>query len=77
MCDALKLLKNYLENMNQNKNIRILTISDGELHDQEETVNFSQEIVNLIKLKNLNVNSQAIRFFSSSTKISFSLFSLF
>ena len=66
MCDALKLLKNYLENMNQNKNVRILTISDGELHDQEETVNFSQEIVNLIKLKNLNVNSQAIRFFSSS-----------
>ncbi len=66
MCDALKLLKNYLENINKNKNIRILTISDGELHDQEETVNFSQEIVNLIKLKNLNVNSQAIRFFSSS-----------
>lgn len=63
MCDALKLLKNYLENMNQNKNIRILTISDGELHDQEETVNFSQEIVNLIKLKNLNVNSQAYKIF--------------
>jgi hypothetical protein len=66
MKNALKLLKDYLENINLNKNIRILTISDGELHDQEETINFSQEIVNLIKLKNLNVNSQAIRFFTSS-----------
>ena len=63
---ALKNLKNFLEKYNKNKNVRILTISDGELFDQEETVNYSNEVVNVIKKNNLLVNSQAIRFFTSS-----------
>ena len=63
---ALKNLKNFLEKYNTNKNVRILAISDGELFDQEETVKYSNEIVNVIKQNNLLVNSQAIRFFTSS-----------
>ncbi len=66
MKTALENLKNFLENYNLNKNIRILTISDGELFDQEETVKYSNEVVNVIKSKDLLVNSQAIRFFTSS-----------
>ena len=66
MKTALENLKNFLENYNLNKNIRILTISDGELFDQEETVKYSNEVVDVIKKKDLLVNSQAIRFFTSS-----------
>ena len=63
---ALENLKKFLEKYNTNKNVRILAISDGELFDQEETVKYSNEIVNVIKQNNLLVNSQAIRFFTSS-----------
>ena len=49
MQPALENLKNFLEKYNINKNIRILTISDGELFDQEETVNYSNQVVNSIK----------------------------
>jgi len=66
MKTALGKLKYYLENINLNKNIRILAISDGELHDQKDTVTYSSEIVDIIKEKKLLVNSQAIRFFTSS-----------
>ena len=68
MQPALENLKNFLEKYNINKNIRILTISDGELFDQEETVNYSNQVVNSIKKNNLLVNSQAIRFFTSSSQ---------
>ena len=66
MKPALEILKSFLENYNLNQNIRILTISDGELFDQVDTVIYSNEIVNVIKNKNLLVNSQAIRFFTSN-----------
>jgi hypothetical protein len=68
MTPALENLKNFLENFNINKNIRILTISDGELFDQENTVKYSNEVVKVIKQKDLLVNSQAIRFFTSSSQ---------
>ena len=68
MRPALENLKNFLENFNTNKNIRIITISDGELFDQENTVKYSNEVVNVIKQKDLLVNSQAIRFFTSSSQ---------
>ncbi len=50
---------------NQNSSYRILTLSDGELHDSRETSNTASEYYNKIKGK-YNINSQAIRFFSSS-----------
>ena len=68
MKPALVNLKNFLEKNNMNKNVRILTISDGDLFDQEETVKYSSEVVDVIKNNNLLVNSQAIRFFTSSYK---------
>jgi hypothetical protein len=68
MKPGLENLKTFLEKYNMNKNVRILAISDGELFDQESTVNFSNEIVNVIQKQNLLVNSQAIRFFTSSSQ---------
>ena len=51
--------------VNQNLSYRILTLSDGELHDSRETSNKASEYYNKIKGK-YSINSQAIRFFSSS-----------
>jgi hypothetical protein len=51
--------------INDNIAYRILTLSDGDLHDSHETSNAASEFYNKIKGK-FRINSQAIRFFSSS-----------
>jgi len=48
-----------------NLSYRILTLSDGDLYDSDETSNTASEFYNKIKGK-FRINSQAIRFFSSS-----------
>ena len=50
---------------NENLSYRILTLSDGDLFDSHETSNAASEFYNKIKGK-YRINSQAIRFFSSS-----------
>ena len=50
---------------NENTYYRILTLSDGDLFDSHETSNAASEFYNKIKGK-FRINSQAIRFFSSS-----------
>lgn len=45
---------------------RILTISDGEIGDQHETKEYSDELASFIKQFNFSINSQAVRFFTSS-----------
>ena len=50
---------------NPNLSYRILTLSDGDLHDSQQTSNKASEFYNKIKGK-YNINSQAIRFFSSN-----------
>ena len=52
------LIKNNTIN---NKIIRLLSISDGELHDQEETMKSAEKLKNLLQNENKVVNSQAIR----------------
>ena len=51
--------------VNPNSSYRILTLSDGDLHDSKPTSNAASEFYNKIKGK-FNINSQAIRFFSYS-----------
>jgi hypothetical protein len=59
-----KLLQNYtLPNVKQN--IRLLSISDGMLHDQLETLNLASDLFSKIK-DSFTINSQAIRLFTSS-----------
>ena len=48
----------------ENLSYRILTLSDGDLDDSEQTSNKASEFYNKIKGK-FRINSQAIRFFSS------------
>ena len=50
--------------LNKDLSYRILTLSDGDLHDSKETSNAASEFYNQIKGQ-FNINSQAIRFFSS------------
>lgn len=64
MCTAIDKLNNMIH-LEGKKNIRILTISDGELHDQDRTVNMSSSIATYLK-NNYRINSQAVRFFTSS-----------
>ncbi|QKF93474.1 hypothetical protein QKU48_gp0016 [Fadolivirus algeromassiliense] len=46
---------------------RILALSDGDLHDQNETLNMASRLAANIKGK-MNINAQAIRFFTSSSQ---------
>jgi hypothetical protein len=50
------------------KPVRILTISDGEVSDRKETEREVSKLVDLLKIKNLTINSQAVRLFTSSTQ---------
>ena len=50
--------------VNQNSSYRILTLSDGILHDSSQTSKKASEFYTKIKEK-FNINSQAVRFFSS------------
>ena len=63
MHDVFKELEKIL--VNKNSSYRILTLSDGDLHDSKETSETASEFYNKIKGK-FNINSQAIRFFSSN-----------
>lgn len=63
---ALLKLSEILDQVTK-KNIRILTLSDGEIFDQDSAVAFASEIASRIKGK-FNINSQAIRYFTSSNQ---------
>ena len=67
MHDAVEVLYKLIFTKQINKNlIRLLTISDGELHDQEETMESADKLKKLIQERNIVVNSNAIRLFTSS-----------
>lgn len=66
MSKAINALMNYSKLLQINK-LRILSLSDGELHDQAETLNCSAKLSALLKNKCV-VNSQAVRFFTSSNQ---------
>lgn len=69
MAKALDLLYSEMEKeVSSVKNYRILSLSDGDLWDQERTVDISTKIKNLCIAEKLNVNSQAIRLYTSSTE---------
>ena len=54
-------------NTSQNESLRLLTISDGELDDQKETVLKASEICEIYK-KSFKINSQAIRLYTSTSE---------
>ena len=52
----------------ENKIYRILTLSDGELHDQDSTMKSADKLKQLLLQEKIVVNSQALRLFTSSSQ---------
>ena len=65
MGKALEQLENILNNLEEGISIRILAFSDGDLHDQERTMELSSKISQKFKGK-FKINAQAIRYYTSS-----------
>jgi len=63
---ALEKLDKILEECSK-KNLRILTISDGQIADQEKSVQLASLLAEKYKGK-FNVNSQAVRYFTTSSE---------
>jgi len=59
-------LENILNNFNSDKSICLLTLSDGEIGDQDETQKNAANLANKINGRFSKLNSQAIRFMSSN-----------
>ena len=66
MSYSFKFLKDILDSTS-NKFLRILTISDGELDDQKETVSLSSEFSEVFK-NHFKINSQAVRLYTSTSE---------
>ena len=67
MNNAIDQLENILSGINNKKNIRILSVSDGELHDQNETIQKASDLYTKFKDR-FTVNSQAVRLYTSSSE---------
>ena len=65
MCYALNQLESYLSKLEEGVSLRILVFSDGDLHDQDQTMKRSSEIADKFKGK-FTINTQAIRYYTSS-----------
>jgi hypothetical protein len=66
MSNSFKFLNDILHT-SPNESLRLLTISDGELDDQKETVLNASEICEKYK-HSFKINSQAIRLYTSSSE---------
>lgn len=63
MNSAIKNLGNVISN-SHTKKIRMLTISDGELNDQQQTLDLATKLAKNVS-RNYNIHSSAIRLFTS------------
>ena len=67
MSPAVTSLHDYIKK-NSIKEFRLLTISDGALHDQTRTLETSSKLFSLINTSDYIINSQAIRLFTGSAQ---------
>ena len=65
MSEIPNQLENILNKYNSDKSICLLTLSDGVIHDQDETQKNAANLVKKLNGRFTNLNSQAIRFMSS------------
>ena len=69
MAQAVDKFFEMIENKKYpNKIFRILTLSDGELHDQDATMKSADKLKLLLQKENIVVNSQSLRLFTSSSQ---------
>ncbi len=65
MLGVVQKLRNIIDSINEDEFINILSISDGKVQDRENTNQKLELLLNEMKIKYKNINSQAIRFNSS------------
>ena len=65
MLGVIQNLKQTINSINSDEFINILSISDGKVQDRDNTNQNLELLLNEMKIKNKNINSQAIRFISS------------
>lgn len=68
MAGAVRKLQSLLETFDQSIPVRILTISDGEIHDSSETTTAGAGVASFVSQFNNRINSQAVRLFTSSSQ---------
>jgi Mg-chelatase subunit ChlD len=66
MAPAIEKLHEHLSQISTDKFVRILTISDGEVHDQANVTTASARIYRYASSIDAQINSQAVRLFTSS-----------
>ena len=64
MSKALEQLAKIFKKLEYGTSIRILVFSDGEFHDQEQTIELSSVLAEIAKEK-FRINAQAIRYYTS------------
>lgn len=66
MAGAVKEFHELFTTFDDNQPIRLLTISDGEVHDEGEVIEAGAELSKLVSSSKTSINSQAVRLFTSS-----------
>ena len=65
MLGVIPKLKEIIETINKKEYISILALSDGKVHDREQTTQNLELLIKEISKENRNINSHTIRFISS------------
>lgn len=68
MAPAVVKLEEVLQNFDINGSIRVLTISDGQVGDQKESLKAATSFAEFCKIKKFSINSQAVRLFTSESQ---------
>lgn len=68
MRPALEKCQQVFISMNSSLPVRVLTISDGEVHDQQETAAAAANLQRFLNQSNYFINSKAVRLFTSTSQ---------
>lgn len=68
MAPAVRKCQILFQSFNRHEPIRVLTISDGQVGDRQETEKAATAFVEHLKSRDISINSQAVRLFTSSSQ---------
>lgn len=66
MAPAVSACSTVFNELNSDKPVRVLTISDGLIQDQKQTDEAAAYLVNFLRFHHFSINSQAVRLFTSN-----------
>lgn len=68
MSPAVDICRHVFDRFDNNKPVRLLTISDGEIQDQQQTKATADELKKFLDSAEFFINSKAVRLFTSSSQ---------